>query len=401
MEKSRAKQIFIHDFGGYPFILEASRQLARLGYKVEHHFVSMTHTDRDTLERYDQSERNLRVFRHTLSDDYSDIKYNFTKRFHREYNYGTYLSEVISQRSPDVVISSNAPNHIQTNIQRAAENTGASFIPWVQDFYSMAVASHFADKIPLLGNLIGKIYMQWERDVLKSSSHVAVISDDFNPQLIKWGISKSRLHTIRNWANLSDIPVLPKKNEWAMVHGLDDKFCFIYSGTMGLKHNPDTLIELAQSFITETEVRIVIIGEGAGIDYIKNKNLPNVRCLPFQPSEQFAEVLATADVLTALLEPSAGHYSVPSKVLSYLCAQRPILLSVPRNNLASNIVLKNRAGKVAAPHDTQKYLKAAHTLYKDSRLRKELGGNARQYAEKHFDPKQIGKEFDAIIQSAA
>lgn len=395
------KHILIHDFGGYPFILEASRQLARLGYTVEHHFVSITQTERDSLERYDQSEPSLRVFRHALSEDYNDIKYQFTKRFNREYNYGKYIADVISNTKSEVIISANAPSHIQSQIQHASEKLGATFIPWIQDFYSKVVAAHFAEKMPIVGSFMGKLYMEWEREILRISSNVAVISDAFNQHLIEWGIDQSKLHTIHNWANISDIPVLPKQNPWAKAHNLHDKFCFVYSGTMGLKHNPDTLIELAKSFSNDKDVMIIVVGEGVGIDYLKKQNLPNMQCLPFQPAKQFPEVLATADVLTALLEPSAGLFSVPSKVLSYLCSERAILLSVPLNNLAALTIVEAGAGKVVAPEDLPGYLAAARALYENSELRGQYGKTGRLYAELHFDPEQIGKNFDAMIRSVA
>ena len=55
----------------------------------------------------------------------------------------------------------------------------------------------------------------------------------------------------------------------------------------------------------------------------------SLRCLGFQPFEVLPDVLGSADVLVAILEPDAGVFSVPSKVLSYFCAGRPVLLAVP------------------------------------------------------------------------
>ena len=40
-------------------------------------------------------------------------------------------------------------------------------------------------------------------------------------------------------------------------------------------------------------------------------------------------MLASADVLVALLETDAGAFSVPSKVLTSLSAGRPILAAIP------------------------------------------------------------------------
>src|SRR5690606_19460839 len=103
----------------------------------------------------------------------------------------------------------------------AAADIGAVFIPWIQDVYSLAVASHLKEKIPGVGGLLGKLYMNWEKSILRSSARVAVISDDFKPLLAEWGVPANRIRTIENWAPVEEIPVLSKSNPWAAKHGLD------------------------------------------------------------------------------------------------------------------------------------------------------------------------------------
>ena len=59
-------------------------------------------------------------------------------------------------------------------------------------------------------------------------------------------------------------------------------------------------------------------------------------------------MLASATVLIGILEEDAGVFSVPSKVLSYLCAGRPIVLCAPAENLASRTLLEAEAGPSTA-----------------------------------------------------
>ncbi len=100
----------------------------------------------------------------------------------------------------------------------------------------------------------------------------------------------------------------------------------------------------------------------------------------------------------ALLEPDAGVFSVPSKVLSYLCAARPVLLAVPPENLAARIVSRNNAGRVVEPTDTAGFLAAAGELLGDEDLRGRLGTDARAYAEATFDLERIADEFERILR---
>ena len=47
-----------------------------------------------------------------------------------------------------------------------------------------------------------------------------------------------------------------------------------------------------------------------------------------------------------MIEADAGKFAVPSKVPSYMCAGRPILLAAPKENLAARTVARANAGIV-------------------------------------------------------
>ena len=145
--------------------------------------------------------------------------------------------------------------------------------------------------------------------------------------------------------------------------------------------------------------------EGPGADYVKSealrRDLGNLKVLPFQPMDVYPDVLGTADVLVSMLELGAGRYSVPSKVLTYLCAGRAILAALPLDNLASRIVARAGAGLVAAPGDLAGFLAAAESLLDQPARRAAAGAAARAYAERAFDIAAIAARFDAVLAAAA
>ena len=109
-------------------------------------------------------------------------------------------------------------------------------------------------------------------------------------------------------------------------------------------------------------------------------------------------MLGAASVLTAVLEPEAGVMSVPSKVLSYLCAARPVALSVPPENLAARIVAREGAGVVAAPGDAEAFAEAVLALLQDDERRRAMGAAGRAYAERAFDLGTIADQFEEVLQ---
>jgi glycosyltransferase involved in cell wall biosynthesis len=159
------------------------------------------------------------------------------------------------------------------------------------------------------------------------------------------------------------------------------------------------LLELAR-WAAGTDGLVVVASEGAGADWLAEhgSHEPALRLLPYQPHERLPEMLASADVLVALLEPAAGAFSVPSKVLTYLCAARPLLVSLPPDNLAARVVARSGGGVAVPPGDLGTFLAAAKSLYDDPERRAVLGRRARAYAETAFDVDAVASHFEAVFE---
>jgi glycosyltransferase involved in cell wall biosynthesis len=251
-----------------------------------------------------------------------------------------------------------------------------------------------------IGSLIGRHYAALERKLLASSDHIVVISEDFLPIVGSYGIPPASVTVIENWAPLQEVPVRPRDNSWSdEMLGSQPGLRFLYSGTLGLKHNPDLLLQLA---VQNPDAFVVVVSQGLGADWLSRKKVEmgtrNLIVLPFQDFERLPDVLAAGDILVAVLEPDADVFSVPSKVLTYLCAARPLLLAVPPRNLAARIVERNAAGIVVSPSDNDGFLKAAARLESDPGLRSEMAENARAYAERQFEIGRIADRFEAVLE---
>jgi len=139
------------------------------------------------------------------------------------------------------------------------------------------------------------------------------------------------------------------------------------------------------------------LAEGAGAQWLRAQAAtvsPKALCiLPFQPYSRLSEMLSSADVLIALLDSEAGAFAVPSKVTSYLCAQRAMLLAAPPENHAVKVVQSAQAGEVASPDSSAAFLDAAMRLRQDPELRRRYAHNARAYAEKTYDIQRICDAF--------
>jgi glycosyltransferase involved in cell wall biosynthesis len=393
------KRILLHDRTGVPFTVQLGRELASRGHHVLYSYAAFFQSPKGSVGRKSEDPANFQIESMQLNKPFQ--KYSFIKRRFQEIEYAHDLVKQIKEYKPDTVILAGSHPDALTVVYRECKDLEAKFIFWVQDIYGLAIKRILNKKIPGLGSLIGNYYIWQEKQLLKKSDEIILITEDFIPLMNDWGIDAHKCHVIRNWTPIEELPVKPKNNPWARAHQLEGKFTFLYAGTLGLKHNPDLLLNLAKQFSNNDEIRIVVISEGLGADWLKKKMADeatnNLVLLDFQPFEQMPNVLGTADVLVAILEPDAGVYSAPSKVLTYLCAERALLLAIPPENLSAKLVAQNQAGLVVPPTDLNAFIQAAERFVSSPSFREQCALNGRLFAEKSFDIKIIGDHFEKII----
>jgi colanic acid biosynthesis glycosyl transferase WcaI len=392
-------KIYTHDYAGHAFIGELSRNLAARGHQVIHIYGAHNPTPKGFLELLPGDPESLSFYPIKLSTPFQ--KYSFLKRWRQEIEYGNKLAAAVREIQPDLVLSAQTPLDAEYRLHKACLSAGIPRIHWLQDLIGIATWKILRKKIPVLGELIGRYYIAVEKTLLKNADLIVAITDDFVPLLRDWNIPDENITVFPNWPTLEHIPVLQKDNAWSRENALEGYFVFLYTGTLGFKHNPQLLLALAQEFISSKSVKIVVVSEGPGADWLRDQkrknNLHNIIILPYQPVERYAEVLASGDVLIGNLNADAGMYSVPSKILSYLCAGKPILFSMPEENQAAKMITTNKAGFGVNPDDQEGFIKGAQRLLADHALCLELARNGREYAEDNFNIARIGDRFDQIV----
>ncbi|MEO8164125.1 MAG: glycosyltransferase family 4 protein [Betaproteobacteria bacterium] len=392
-------RIVVHDYAGHPFQVQLSRALAERGHDVLHLYSASLQTPRGELTVNCSDPATLAINPIQLSRVIP--KSNFFKRYQLESEYAKKLVAVCREFKPDVVLSANSPSVVQFRLARWCQATGTRLVSWIQDMYGVAAYRILKKKLPGLGHLIGRHFMSLDRRSARWSDEIVVITEDFEPVFERMGIPRTRLHTIHNWAPIDDLPVGPRETKWSAEVGLGSGLRFVYSGTLAMKHNPGLLLQLAKQCDQWGNAELIVISEGAGIEWLQEEackiGVKSLRCLGFQPFEMMDQVFASADVLLAILEPDAGAFCVPSKVLSYMCARRALLAAIPADNLAARIIADENAGLVVDPDDANAFVKAAQQLFEDPLLREKCGQAARGYAERNFLIDTIADRFCEIL----
>ncbi len=387
--------IILHEMGTYTHRQELAKALASRGHEVAYLYCPSARTPSRSSLCFIPGD-NVTVIPVELDAEFA--KWQLFKRFLQERVYGARVSSAIASRCPDLVISGNSPIAIQAAIQRACRGSGTPFLFWLEDVYSIGVKSVLS-KAPVIGASIAAGYASLERRVARQSNGIVAISEDFRDLAVKWGVDPARIAVIENWGVIPPDPLPPKDNDWAAQHGLVGRRVLLYSGALGFKHNPQLFLELAMEFHREDDVRVVVISEGYGAEWLslRIREFPQLVLLPFQSAENYRNALAAADVLVAILDPTAAKYSVPSKVLSYMTAGRPILAAIPADNLAARTIKSACAGLIVEPENSAELRRLARSLVEDSDCRERLGAAGLTYARANFNIDVIAARFEELF----
>ncbi|MEZ5380128.1 MAG: glycosyltransferase family 4 protein [Acidimicrobiales bacterium] len=386
-------RIVVNDYAGHPFQIELARSLAERGSSVKHLHCSTNVTPHGDLAKNETKHLEVAAIATGKAFD----KYRLGPRLKGEVLYGIRSVRHHRRHRPEVVLSSNMPIISLLIVQLLHRR--ALHVLWLQDLQSGLAQLSDKRRLRLAGLVLG----WFERLAIRRSDAVVAIAPSMVDELERMGIDRTRIDVIENWAPIDSLPALDRASRWSHDHDLDDKVVFLYSGTLGMKHDPALLVRLAEHFADDPEVRIVVASEGVAVDWVvdevADRRITNVLVVPFQDFEVFPEMLAAADILTVILDPAAGSFSIPSKVLSYLCAARPILGYLPRSNSAATLIGTTAcAGMVT--DDEARFIEYADQLRNQAGLRERLGSNGRRHAEATFDIQVITSKFGAVFDRA-
>lgn len=395
----KRRNVVVVDFSNHHFVKIGAIASARDGLGVTYLFSA------------DFQSPNMR----NASDNYgSDVigvslgepfaKYSFLRRQRQERSWARKCCEKLDGLDVDAVFAANCPVDVLTALHAWARKRNIRFGVWVQDLYGPMMEKLLRKPFGPPGRLIGKVYTYRERAVLGDADLVACIDESLQPYITNKVGRESVL--LRNWAALDDIDQHDHSNEWSKAHGVATTRNVVYSGTLGMKHSPQMLVELAESLKDDPSVRIIVVSEGLGADVLAaaraERGLKNLLLLPFQSPTDLAQILGSSRVCLLLLNESASDYCIPSKLLSYLCAGRPVVGAIPAGNPAAALIDSLQIGEVVGPTQSQEFVAAVQRLLAKSKSEQTLMQKAaRSFAEEEFALPAVADRMATVLHALA
>jgi glycosyltransferase involved in cell wall biosynthesis len=253
-----------------------------------------------------------------------------------------------------------------------------------KSLFSIVVYDMFPEALKVYGfNENGMLYKWWSeknKKIFQNAHRVYTLSENMKSKLLDYSTNID-VRVISNWSAFSGfLPI--KKDQNLIIHreGLNNKFIIQYSGNIGVTHNVETLIEVAEILKLHMDLEFQIIGRGERtntiMELIKKKELANCRLLPFRKDEELFESLCAADLSVITLDDKAPDISVPSKAYNIMAAGVPMMAIAALNSSLSDIISQYQTGRTFDKGDIEGMCRFILELKNNSAYYNQLASNS-------------------------
>lgn len=390
-------RVYVHDYAGNPLHMQLSAALAERGNEVRHTYCSAYEGPTGNVP--EASRLTVKALRGRNSG-----KESFLTRFLVDRAFGRALGRDVTRFQPDALLISNAPLDTAELVVEAAKRDGVAVVYWATDVRSALITEVLSERFGAVGRAIGCRYGWLEKRVLNRAHLVMALTREFAEEFGRRGVRASDLVIREPWAPVDVVKPMPKRNPFAEEHGLSNRFVVLYSGTLGWKHLPRGILQLAKDLHDKSNILILVVSDGPVVRELeaaaRRANLQNLTTLPFQPYDTVPLVLASADVHLVTLDEFAARSSAPSKLWPCLSSGRPIVGFVPEHNTGARVIREAGCGWVFSEEEVSVAAARIRGLEQNRRSAEQLGRNARAYAERTSKIAIIAEEVEGYVAEA-
>ena len=253
---------------------------------------------------------------------------------------------------------------------------------WVQDLWPESLSATGFVRNPYLLRAVGWMV----RAIYRPCDTLLVQSRAFVEPVAQYA-DRAKIQYYPNSMDVSSKALVPVPGE--LLELLERYFCVVFAGNLGAAQALDTLVQAAVHLRDEPRIRLVLVGSGSRLAWLKAQQralgLDNLMLPGRFPMEAMPQIFERASALLVSLnnEPAFAQ-TIPSKIQAYLAAGRPILACM--NGEGAQVVCEARAG-LASPAEQVLPLVANIRCMQalGTSERAAMGTSGRAYFDAHFE----------------
>lgn len=252
---------------------------------------------------------------------------------------------------------------------------------WVLDLWPEAMQSGAGISNNYILSFVDKVV----KYIYNNTTKILISSQEFGPKIAKKGNYIEKIKYFPNWSE--DLLNMPQDYP---IPSLPKGFIIMLAGNLGISQDLEAVMKVAIEMKNDKNIKWVLIGDGSQKKYLDDsiiahnlkQNVFTFGRFPLKAMPSFYKA-ASAMLLTLSGKHSDLKMVVPARLQSYMAAGRPVLAMI--DGAAASLIQETNCGYAVNGGD---YFSLATIIREkvlpDLEAFEKLGGNGRNYFEKHF-----------------
>ncbi len=314
------------------------------------------------------------------------------------------LRFVMSSINIDLILYSTPPITLANTVRKLKKKTNACTYLMLKDIFPQNAVDLGMLKKQGLVFPVWKYFRNKEKNLYKSSDYIGCMSPanceyilQNNPEL-----SNERIGICVN--SYKEEPLIEiDKFEIRKKHGLPcDKLIFLYGGNLGKPQGLQFFLDVIDQNKDKNDRYFLICGNGNDqariINYIENNRPNNVKYMSSLPADEFDVLSRACDVGLVFLDNRFTIPNFPSRLLSIMLNQMPILAATDINTDVNQMIFDSDSGWWCESRNPDEMTRIINIICSNRNKLIEKGKNARNYYLSHFTTEIACDQIEAGVK---
>ena len=320
------------------------------------------------------------------------------RRFYSHHILGRNLKKYLKglKTKPDIIYCAVPSLDIGKEAAKLAKKYNIRFIIDVQDLWPEAFKMVF--NIPILSDILFYPMKKTADFIYKTADDIVAAADTYANRVARVNKKYKTKESVFLGTELSYFDECKKNNE---IIYEDDTVRLVYIGTLGHSYDLQCIMDALEILKNQGISNILFLIMGSGPlkevfeNYAKNKSL-NCEFIGGLDYDKMVGELCACDIaVNPIKSKSAG--SIINKVGDYAAAGLPVI-NTQECKEYRDLVRRYKIGFNCENGNPVDIAEKIGILYRDEKLRKELGKNNRILAEEKFDRKKTYKKIVNLVE---
>jgi len=349
---------------------------------------------RESLRPYVEEVDGVRVVR---TYTYTAYRGSFRKRY---LNFASFAATAtlaaLGRSRPDVVFASSPPLTVALAGEAISRLRRAPLVTDIRDLWPESAIALGVVGEGRFTRMAGAL----ARRVYDRSARVVGVTGGIVDGLHALGVPPEKVVKVTNGVDVGLYEEAPPADPLRAELGLDDTFCCVYVGGMGILHDVGTIVSAAAA-LRDEPVRFLLVGQGDDRPRlearVRDEGIPNVVFHDPIPKARVPGVIASADcAVYSLRDDPFFRGTFPNKNFDYLGASVPVVLAVEGESQA--LVETAGAGLVTPPGDGAGLADGIRRMMAiPDHERTAMGERGRAHVLEHYRREVLARRLEQVL----